>query len=453
MRRIMGWLLVLLLLAGCTPVSVQEEPVVNETVEAVAIDSAVAYGHVVELAEEAYAGRLTGTEGNERAMDYIGGLFAEYGLQSFDGMEAYRQLYEQEVVHRLSPPVMALASGETFEHLKDFRFRTLFTGSALQGERSGEMVFATTREEMKQATGGGDRVLVIHPALGETLSTITEINSLIAEDHGYEAILVGLDHRVLDTYPVSKSLGYTDYFDEMGPFVAYISPETYEVLVTKAEERLTLSADDRLVEVETANIIGYLGDLDGPPPLIISAHLDHVGANGDGSYQPGALDNASGIGALLETARVLSGERLDRPVIFTAFNGEEESLTGSRYFATHPPIPLTGGTEVVNLDMVGSSGEVPLKILVASNDAVELKKALRDLAKELDIAYDLSKDYASDHHSFAGTEAVAVTLIHDDFSYLHSVYDTPDRAVDPERLASIVDLLVTYARETGGINP
>jgi hypothetical protein len=450
----MGLLLVLLLLAGCTPVPA-EEPTVEPTAveEAVAIDAETTYGHVVELAGEVYAGRLTGTEGNELAMDYIEGRFAEYGLKTFEGMEDYRQAYQQEVVHRLSSPVMTLSSGETFEHLKDFRFRALFTGSALSGERSGKMLFATTREEMKQGADDEDSVLVIHPALGETLTTIPEINRLIAEDHGYEAILLGLEQRVLDTYPVSKSLGYTDYFDDEGPFVAYISPETYEVLAANHGERLRITAEDQLVEVTTANIVGYAGTLGDMPPLVIGAHLDHVGANGDGTYQPGALDNASGIAALLETARVLSGEALERPVVFVAFNGEEESLAGSRFFATHPPLSLVEGTEVINLDMVGSTGEIPLKILVASNESIDLKKALWDLAKELDIAYDLSEDYASDHRSFGGTGAAAVTLIHDDFTYLHSVYDTPDRAVDAGRLASIVELLVTYARDTGGVTP
>lgn len=71
----------------------------------------------------------------------------------------------------------------------------------------------------------------------------------------------------------------------------------------------------------------------------------------------GADDNASGVGALLEAARILSVHRaqLTRDVVVVAFSGEEEGTLGSTAFTRAPPAPLVMGDVVamINLDMVG----------------------------------------------------------------------------------------------------
>lgn len=64
-----------------------------------------------------------------------------------------------------------------------------------------------------------------------------------------------------------------------------------------------------------------VGRLPGREPdrrrLLIGAHFDSVPGS------PGADDNASGVAALLECARLLAGERLRRTVEFVGFNLEE----------------------------------------------------------------------------------------------------------------------------------
>ncbi len=93
--------------------------------------------------------------------------------------------------------------------------------------------------------------------------------------------------------------------------------------------------------------------------LILGAHYDHLGHTGSvpGEIYSGADDNASGVAALLETARTLSRERvrLARAVLFVAFSGEECGLAGSHRFVRHPPPGLERHRmfAMVNLDMVG----------------------------------------------------------------------------------------------------
>lgn len=90
--------------------------------------------------------------------------------------------------------------------------------------------------------------------------------------------------------------------------------------------------------------------------VLIMGHLDHFGVRpdkiGDQIYN-GALDNASGISAVIETARAFvdSGERPKRSVLFLAVTAEERGLLGSEYFAEYPTVPLANLAGVVNIDM------------------------------------------------------------------------------------------------------
>lgn len=115
---------------------------------------------------------------------------------------------------------------------------------------------------------------------------------------------------------------------------------------------------------ETAPVTGHnvVGVLPGSDPalarehVVLSAHLDHVGVGapvkGDRIYN-GAMDNASGVAAVLEVARALqaSGGAPKRSVVFLLVTAEEKGLLGSRYFAAHPTVPAAGIVANLNLDM------------------------------------------------------------------------------------------------------
>ena len=76
------------------------------------------------------------------------------------------------------------------------------------------------------------------------------------------------------------------------------------------------------------NVVATVAAHQQAPPLIVAAHFDTV------EQSPGADDNASGLAALLEVARLVHGLTLTRPVRFIAFNLEEENLLGSLAYAT-----------------------------------------------------------------------------------------------------------------------
>lgn len=111
--------------------------------------------------------------------------------------------------------------------------------------------------------------------------------------------------------------------------------------------------------VKSSNVAGII---EGSDPalkneyVVYSAHLDHLGTGGmvkdDDHINNGALDNASGIAVMLETARQFALQQAPkRSILFVAVTGEEKGLLGSEYFAKNPTVPADSMIANVNLDM------------------------------------------------------------------------------------------------------
>ena len=104
--------------------------------------------------------------------------------------------------------------------------------------------------------------------------------------------------------------------------------------------------------------VNVVGCLPGSDPklsnevVLVSAHYDHLGKDKDGLH-PGAADNASGVAALLETARRLRSTKPRRCLLFVAFDCEEMMLFGSFAFTCEPAVQRAKIASVINIDMLG----------------------------------------------------------------------------------------------------
>lgn len=111
----------------------------------------------------------------------------------------------------------------------------------------------------------------------------------------------------------------------------------------------------------TQNVIAYIPG-NNPKlkdsPVIVGAHLDHLGS--PGVIFPGAADNASGSAVLMATAKAMamSGIIPSRPIVFILFGAEEEGMIGSKYYIENPLFPLNKTLCMFNLDMVGNGTEL-----------------------------------------------------------------------------------------------
>lgn len=86
--------------------------------------------------------------------------------------------------------------------------------------------------------------------------------------------------------------------------------------------------------------------------VVVGAHYDHLGKK-DGVVHPGADDNASGTSTLLDVAEAVGKSTFLRGVLFLWFDGEENQLEGSVWWASHPTLPIDQCFAMVNVDMIG----------------------------------------------------------------------------------------------------
>ncbi|HEX6059839.1 MAG TPA: M28 family peptidase [Gemmatimonadaceae bacterium] len=86
------------------------------------------------------------------------------------------------------------------------------------------------------------------------------------------------------------------------------------------------------------------GDIDSRVTDVMNATAD----------SPGANDNASGIAATLEAARLLTRHRPDASIVYAALSGEEQGLFGGGILARHAKAQGWRLAAVINNDMVGN---------------------------------------------------------------------------------------------------
>ncbi len=179
---------------------------------------------------------------------------------------------------------------------------------------------------------------------------------------------------------------------------------------------------NRIRRIESNNVAAVLPG--GDPTLrdqyvIYTSHWDHFGigpeVNGDRIYH-GAVDNATGIGGLIEIARAYTV--LPRPpkrsVLFLAVTAEEQGLLGSTYYALNPIYPLARTLAVINMDALNVYGRTKdLTITGLGNsdldDYATQVAAKQGRTVKPDPTPEKGSYYRSDHFPFAmqGVPALA----------------------------------------------
>jgi Zn-dependent M28 family amino/carboxypeptidase len=188
----------------------------------------------------------------------------------------------------------------------------------------------------------------------------------------------------------------------------------------------SLDLNSELKRVEAPNVAAILPGRD--PKLrdeyvVYSAHWDHFGIGapdkkGDTIYN-GALDNATGVAAVLEIARVLANlpaaERPRRSILFLITTAEEQGLLGSEWYSRHPLVPVNKTAADINLDSMNILGPthdfVPLGAERSSLKAVvEAIARERGLRISPDPRPEQGSFYRSDHFPFAKVGVPSISL-------------------------------------------
>jgi hypothetical protein len=235
-----------------------------------------------------------------------------------------------------------------------------------------------------------------------------------------------------------------------------------------------IRAANREADARTSwNVAGLLEGTDPAlrdQTILVTSHYDHLGVQ-NGQLYPGANDNASGVAAMLETARVLAATRPARSVLFVSFGSEEQLMLGSYHYAAHPLRPLESTIAVLNLDMIGRNEEhTPESLgaydvtagrsdqlnLVGTVFSADLEAVLMKAAGPAGLALSTKFDrdssmralFRCDHLPFLQKGIPAVWIFGGFHPGYHEPVDTVDR-LDLDKLAAAVRLTLHAVRALG----
>jgi len=203
--------------------------------------------------------------------------------------------------------------------------------------------------------------------------------------------------------------------------------------------------------VELANVVATLPGRDPERLLVISGHYDSRASNPMDAEAdaPGANDDASGVAAVLEAARLLGGMRPQATVVFLAVAGEEQGLLGARAQAEKWQAEGKRVEGMITVDIVGgakgSSGKhepwrlrafsegVPSagpKVIGSDTDSPsrQLARYFTRVGEEALPGFDISMIFrqdrylrGGDHKAFneLGWAAIRLTEPHENYSQQH----------------------------------
>jgi Zn-dependent M28 family amino/carboxypeptidase len=229
--------------------------------------------------------------------------------------------------------------------------------------------------------------------------------------------------------------------------------------------------------IRTVDSRNVAGRIQGSDPtlkdeyVIFTSHWDHFGigapVNGDRIYH-GALDNATGIGGMIELGRAYASLPVapKRSLLFLAVTAEEQGLLGSDYYARTPLYPLRKTLAVINMDALNIYGKTRDLAVVGLGNS-DLDDYARDAAAEQgrhlvpDPAPENGGYFRSDHFPFAKQGVPAINAgggeevigkpdgwarkVQDEYTALH--YHQPSDIMRPDwdMAGAVQDLQVYYA--------
>ncbi len=255
---------------------------------------------------------------------------------------------------------------------------------------------------------------------------------------------VGTDGNRL---PHTGSMGYEDAVTKI-PAAALSNPDAdllEQAVASGRPVRFRLRLTSRtLPEVESANVVGELRGRERPEEIVIlSGHLDSW------DLGTGALDDAAGIGNVIEAARLISQlpSRPRRTIRIVLYANEEFGLSGGETYAVAHAEEVPLHQAALESDL-GTGRVYRLRTVFAPQDAAlagELAAALAPLGIEHDAS--VAATGGADISPLRPLGVPMIDLSHDATSYFdfhHTANDTADKLV-PADMAQATAAFATAA--------
>jgi len=464
--------------------------------------------HLEILASDEYEGRETGKNGQKKSAAYLSEQFSASGILPYNG-----SWYQEFELLEKSTTASITVNGVKFDFKKDFYFFPGFTDTILNIK---EIVFTgfgiddKKYSDYKSSVKGKFLVVLDGEPFdkdGKSLITGTERSSewtqdprrkiTVAKEKGAAGMIIikndfeksyeRLKHFILSPAVELKKHQGDNASGRKRLHAFFISPSMagniinsneIEKLKTKIKEtgktaskkikiKLEINVSKTAKEMSSENVIAFIEGTDKKDEiLVLTAHYDHLGKDGDEVYN-GADDDGSGTVALIEIAEAFSeacknGKRPRRSILIMPVSGEEKGLLGSYYYSENPLFQLEKTIANLNIDMIGRSDTAhknnPDYVYVIGSDM--LSKELHGINESankkysdvtLDYTYNSADDpsrfyYRSDHYNFARKNIPVIfyfTGVHEDY---HKPTDEVSK-IDFDKMEKITRMIFFTAWE------
>jgi len=441
--------------------------------------------HVSYLASDELKGRLTGTEGDSLAAEYIRGELKKDGLVPLYEKGFQRFRVTDKII---CGPENSLTINETSLKIDaDFAPFAFSDNSSFKGE----VVFAgygfsINEDSLKWNDYAGidvkgKIVLILRadPEIEKNMSPFIKYSRdrnkvLQAKDMGAIAVLL-VSGKVFDPEDKFEGLAKGDQSVGIPAFricrkIANTILEPKKLLIEDIEKKLNEQrkpesfntginvsghSDVAQTTVATRNVVMVISGSDKVLKneyVVVGAHFDHLGMGGLGSgsrvadtiaVHHGADDNASGVAMMLELAEKLaaSPQSHKRSIAVIAFSGEEEGLLGSKRFVDNSVIDLNKVNAMVNLDMVGRLTDSTKVQIGGVGTADQFRQMINNSCDTTVMKLSLTEEgYGpSDHASFYGKNIPVLFVSSGAHLDYHTPADTWDK-INYEGMVKISDM-------------
>lgn len=305
----------------------------------------------------------------------------------------------------------------------------------------------------------------------KTVNTIPNLNNTPTETFDFSTDWSNFQYKIDTDGHVEKIMNDLCSDEYLGRVVGTKENEKTQEYIKEYFEKLNIqpfdntyyiSNKDALISLDenTNNVAAVIKGTDSSKAVYITAHLDHV--NGKNKKPlTGAIDNASGIAVLLETAHKLKEITDKNPpsmdIVFVAFNAEELGLLGSqnffnKYYNTYSECYN------INIDCVAQKNCNYLSMGNDDPNSETLYTAMKEVLDKENVLYDNSL-YATKNGMRYGTsdhivirEYGSPSLILGDADIMNIVHTTDDTLdnVDYSDLEKLSDVLSKFITQNDG---
>ncbi|MFP4343234.1 MAG: ABC transporter permease subunit [Anaerolineales bacterium] len=437
--------------------------------------------YIEALTAPEFEGRRSGSEGAARAAEYIAAEMKALGLQPAGRDGTYYQTMKTTRLRITETPVVEMVDGqgavvEAAVYGEDFLEVGGF--SIAVGEVTAPVVGLALGPLPPESSGDPYGLRSIERLRG-TIAIVHEEEAPRVNFEAFEATLIVTD----DPAKLKRRLFAGSAMHRAGAPLFHITPELGERLLESAGSSLAqLEATsaglqpgdvaatasgapvhvslqlDQLIGVEEHHVIGFIpgtgaamgshmgAGMDNEV-ILLSAYYDGLGIGPDGTFYPGANDNASGVAALLEIARALQEGPYPpkRTVVFVAWAGGERSEGLSVDNVMNAKLGFRELSVEVVLELSGVGAGEGEGVALGQGSSYRLVRLFQKAAGRLGIS--TTTRGRGPHYGFfvrpgfGGREALSAYLSWDGSDLpAHTPQDTP-AIIDPEKLDQTGELV------------